>query len=198
MDLRALGFAGVRQFRKLRSPNWLALSALTLLAFLGMRSAVRVVVVSGPSMQPGLHSGEYVAVNQLAYAFSAPRRGDIILLHPPDGSGETFIKRVIGVPGDSVTLTATAVFVNGHRLREAYIYPLAPGEAENDVVTSRLALRPGQYFVLGDHRQDSEDSRVFGPVPRSDIIGQASWLMWPLGSAHQLGASAQLSLSASS
>lgn len=193
MDVRALGAAGVDQFRKMRFPSWLVVSALTLLTFLGIHATVRVFAVDGPSMQPGLHSGEYVAVNPLTYVISAPRRGDIVLLHPPNAPGETFIKRIVGVPGDSITLTPTAVLVNGAMLHENYIYPLAPGDVENTVVIPHLVLHQGQYFVLGDHRQESEDSRVFGPVPREDIIAKVSWLVWPLGAVHPLGASGQLS-----
>ena len=148
---------------------------------------VRQFWVVGPSMEPGLHSGELVLVNQLAYRFGSPHRGDVVVLHPPsDPDGQPYIKRIIGLPGDVITVTTTAIIVDGVKLREPYIYPLGPDEIENTSVLDHQKIGPNEYFVLGDHRTDSTDSRVFGGVPRQNIIGKAELVLWPLGSFEKI------------
>lgn len=135
-------------------------------------------------MQPGLHTNELVMVNLLAYDFGSPHRGDVIVLHPPDDPSTTYVKRVIGVPGDHISITTNAVIVNGHTLNEPYISPLDPSAPENPSVVPNLTLGPKQYFVMGDNRQDSLDSRSFGYVPRANIVGQAELVFWPLPVFH--------------
>ena len=161
---------------------------LTLLVFAAVKVTVQPYHISGPSMQPGLHTGEFVLVNQLAYRFgSAPQRGDVIVFHPPsDPGGEPFIKRVIGIPGDTVTITPTEVKVDGVTLHEPYTYPLAPGEIANGTILTDVKLTKGEYFVLGDHRDNSSDSRVFGPVPAQNIIGRAEFVFLPVNNIHMI------------
>lgn len=154
---------------------------LTLLIFFAVHFSVQPYFVDGPSMQPGLHTGELVVVNLLTYDFSSPQRGDVIVFHPPDDPGQQYVKRIIGLPGDTITITANAVIVDGKKLNEPYIHSLAPGEAESPVVISNLKLGAGQYFVLGDNRDNSRDSRFFpSPVTRQMIIGKAEVVAWPL------------------
>lgn len=160
---------------------------LTLLIFFAVHFSVQPFRVDGPSMQPGLHTDELVLVNLLTYDFSAPQRGDVIVFHPPasatvatDG-GVQYVKRIIGVPGDTVTITATAVYVDGKKLDEPYIFPIAPGASENPV-TLRAVLGKDEYFVMGDNRLNSQDSRFFGAITRPSIIGKAEVVMWPLNS----------------
>ena len=161
---------------------------LTLLVFAAVKVTVQPYHISGPSMQPGLHTGEFVLVNQLAYRFgSAPQRGDVIVFHPPsDPGGEPFIKRVIGIPGDTITVTPTEVKVDGVALHEPYTYPLAPGEIANGTILTDVKLNAGEYFVLGDHRDNSSDSRVFGPVPAQNIIGRAEFVFLPVNNIHMI------------
>ena len=161
---------------------------LTLLIFFAVRFSVQPYRVFGPSMQPGLHTGEFVLVNQLAYRFgSAPQRGDVIVFHPPsDPNGEPYIKRVIAVPGDTVTVTLTEVKVDVVVLQEPYTYPLAPGELSSGTILTDVKLGPGQYFVLGDHRDNSNDSRAFGPVPSQNIIGRAEFVFLPVNNIHMI------------
>lgn len=158
---------------------------VTLVLFLGLRYSAQAVPLDGPSMQPGLHTNERVLVNSLAYAFSGPQRGDVIVLHPPSALGERYIKRVIGTPGDTITLTANSVAVNGVTLNEPYIAPIPLGETENPE-PARITLGPDQYFVMGDNRANSQDSRYFGPITRADIIGKAEFVVWPMSSAHEI------------
>lgn len=157
---------------------------LTLLVFAVVKVTVQPYRIDGPSMEPGLHTNEYVLVNLLAYRFGSPQRGDVIVFHPPIDPSEQYIKRVIGLPGDTVTITATEVFVNNVELKEPYVYPLAPGEFGSTTILSQVKIDPGEYFVLGDHRDNSTDSRVFGPVKAQYIIGRAEFVLWPFTSIH--------------
>lgn len=157
---------------------------LTLLVFTVVKVTVQPYRIDGPSMEPGLHTNEYVLVNLLAYRFGSPQRGDVIVFHPPIDPSEQYIKRVIGIPGDTVTITATEVFVDNVELKEPYVYPLAPGEFGSTTILSQVKIPAGEYFVLGDHRDNSTDSRVFGPVKAQNIIGKAEFVLWPINTIH--------------
>lgn len=159
---------------------------LTALVFFAVRASVQPYRVDGPSMQPGLHTNEYVLVSMLAYLFSGPQRGDVIVFHPPDDPSQVYVKRVIGIPGDRIDITATAVYVDGVKLNEPYIAPLRPGQSENPDVLTDISLGPNDYFVLGDNRLDSLDSRFFGSVPRRNIVGKAELVMWPGTDIHTI------------
>ena len=157
---------------------------LTAIVFLVVTFTARPYRVEGVSMQPGLRSGDLVVVSQIAYDFgSQPQRGDVIVLHPPSDPSTVYVKRVIGVPGDQLFITPDAIFVNGHKLNEPYIKLLDPNAAENEPL-GKIILKPGQYFVMGDNRQNSTDSRVFGYVPRQNIIGKAEFVFWPATTIH--------------
>lgn len=157
---------------------------LTLLVFAVVKVTVQPYHIEGPSMEPGLYTNQFVLVNQLAYRFGSPSRGDVIVFHPPNDPSEQYIKRVIAVPGDTVTVTPTEVYVDNVKLNEPYIYQLAPGEFGSPTILNNVKLKAGQYFVLGDHRDNSTDSRVFGPVPAQNVIGKAEFVFWPLTSIH--------------
>lgn len=158
---------------------------ITLALFLGLHSSAQAVPLDGPSMQPGLHTDERVLVNSLAYAFHGPERGDVIVFHPPSAPNERYIKRVIGLPGDTITLTPNSVIVNGVTLNEPYITPAPPGETENPEPVT-IKLNETQYFVMGDNRTNSEDSRFFGPITQHAIIGKAQFVVWPISSFHSI------------
>ncbi len=151
---------------------------LAALIFVGLHTSFLVLPLDGPSMQPGLHTDERVLVNSLVYDFSAPQRGDVVVFHPPEQPSLIYIKRVIGLPGDTITLTPNTIAVNGVVLNEPYVPAAPPGLTENPEPTT-VTLGPGEYFLLGDNRSDSRDSRYFGPVPRANIIGQAQYVIWP-------------------
>lgn len=158
---------------------------ITLALFIGLHYSAQAVPLDGPSMQPGLHTNERVLVNSLAYTFSGPQRGDVIVFHPPTAPNERFIKRVIGLPGDTITLTPTQVIVNGTQLNEPYIAPAPPGANENPEPQT-IKLSESQYFVMGDNRTNSEDSRFFGPITQREIIGKAEFVVWPVGDFHSI------------
>lgn len=157
---------------------------LTAIVFLVVNVSVRPYTVDGPSMQPGLYTGDRVVVNLLAYDFGSPQRGDVIVFHPPSDPSTTYVKRVIGIPGDHITITPNSVIVNGHKLDEPFISTVDPSAPENASVFPAITLGPNQYFVMGDNRQDSIDSRIFGYVPRANIIGKAEFVYWPLPMLH--------------
>lgn len=164
----------LRRFRFMREV--LETIVLTILMFLVIRFAVQNFRVDGVSMQPTLHNDEYILVDKASYYFHPPNRGDIIVFKWPVDTSQDFIKRVIGIPGDHIQVTQTGmVIVDGHMLKEPYINP-----APDPYQPTNITLKPGQYFVMGDNRGDSSDSRVWGPVPSQDIIGRAVLVYWPL------------------
>lgn len=152
--------------------------ALTLLIFLVVRFVVQSYYVQGISMQPGLVNGQYVMVNKVTYLFQSPERGDVIIFHYPKDVSQDFIKRVIGLPGDTITTDRTHVTVDGKVLNEPYIS--MPYNLEGKTWT----VPKGQYFVLGDNRPQSDDSRTWGFVPKDYIIGKAVIAFWPLSNFH--------------
>jgi signal peptidase I len=149
--------------------------ALTVLIFLAIHFTAQNFLIDGSSMQPGLHTGEYVLVNKLAYTFHAPQRGDVIVFQLPEDTSENLIKRVVGLPGDKLLLTYNTVTVDGVTLREPYI------SAPQNSQVQTLTVPAGDYFVLGDNRPVSDDSRDWGFVPKDDIIGKAVMVYWPVG-----------------
>ena len=154
----------------------LMLSAL--IAVLVILFLYRPVKVEGTSMMPSLYDQERLFINQFTYKFGIGdiQRGDTVVFWFPKDPTKSYIKRVIGVPGDTVLLSDGVVFVNGKRLNESYV------PAEYRDVDSRPLVRIGsdEYFVMGDHRISSNDSRNWGLVPRSYIYGKAVFVFWPL------------------
>jgi len=150
--------------------------ALTLIIFLVIRFAIQSYRVEGVSMLPGLHDNEYVLVNKIAYLFHAPERGDVIVFHFPLDTSKDFIKRVIGLPGDTIIYDSTMVRVNGVVLKEPY-----DSQPANPPPPHPWIVPANSYFVMGDNRPASDDSRDWGYVPRSDIVGKAVMVYWPLG-----------------
>lgn len=168
---------GVRLLREV-----LEVAVITLLLFILVRGVVQNYRVEGPSMTPTLLNSQYILVDKVQYVFSSPRRGDVIVFKWPRDTSEDFVKRVIGVPGDTVHVDANGqVTVDGVVINEPYVNDLT-----NPYQPNTWTLGPNQYFVLGDNRGDSSDSRDWGPVPRDDVIGRAELVYWPLSKVHVL------------
>lgn len=148
--------------------------ALTLIIFLVIHFTVQNYQVDGSSMEPGLTNSEYVLVNKLAYLFHPPERGDVVVFHFPLDTTKDLIKRVIGLPGDVIQLSLSTVEVNGVVLHEPYI------KASVNPTGATWKVPQDEYFVMGDNRQFSYDSRDWGFVPKSYIIGKAVMVYWPL------------------
>lgn len=151
---------------------------LTVLMFLVIRLAVQNFNIDGMSMEPSLHNQELVIVDKWSYLLSTPSRGDVIVFVAPPVPSQDYIKRVIGLPGDIITIHNTQVTVNGKTISEAYVDPHRQGNVFAPITTMRIPQ--GDYFVLGDNREGSSDSRAWGCVPRGNIIGRAALVYWPL------------------
>jgi signal peptidase I len=137
-------------------------------------------------MRDTIQDGQFVLVDRLTPHFDPYHRGDIVVFRPPEnnetGTDDPFIKRVIGVAGDTVAIHDGKVFVNGIELNEPYVFEVGgvaqPTVANGDVASWTIA--PGELFVMGDHRAASSDSRVFGPIKVDAVIGRAWLRYWPL------------------
>jgi signal peptidase I len=136
------------------------------------------VKVEGTSMMPALVDQERIFINKFIYrfGFASVKRGDTVVFWFPGDPSKSYIKRVIGVPGDSVEVVDGTVVVNAHALAESYV----PEEYRDHRSMQLRSVPPDQYFVLGDHRSSSNDSRSWGWVPRSYIYGKAVFVYWPL------------------
>jgi signal peptidase I len=136
------------------------------------------VRVEGTSMMPTLVDEERIFINKFVYRFGLADigRGDMIVFWFPQDTSKSYIKRVIGVPGDTVEVKEGTVYVNGAPLAESYVSP----ENRDHASMAAKALQGDEYFVLGDHRNSSNDSRAWGTVPRSYIYGKAVFVYWPL------------------
>jgi signal peptidase I len=179
---------------------------LTLVIFVAVRTLVVNFRVDGESMEPNLLNGEYLLVNKavyfhfdlngvknlvpgqhhngqdIVYLFHPPQRGDIIVFEPPVPTDKPYVKRVIGLPGDRITIREDTVYINGQALKEPYIsdpprytYPLGFSGATEYTVPA------GYIFVLGDNRNNSNDSHVFNAVQLESVIGKATFAYWPPG-----------------
>ena len=135
-------------------------------------------------MEPNFHDGEYLLTDKVTYRFGQPKKGDVVVFKAPPDFSEEFIKRIVGVPGDQVAVQNGKIMVNGIQISEAYLpssFQTYPGRfaAEGQVIS----VPQDQYFVLGDNREHSLDSRNIGLVPKDKITGRAWLIYWPLNKA---------------
>lgn len=145
---------------------------LAVVLFLGINAVSARVRVDGHSMHPTLENGEFVLVNKLSYRFGSVQRGDIIVFHFPMNPKEELIKRVIGLPGDHILVRNSKVSVNGQLISEPYI-------AQPPQYSGEWTVAEGQLFVLGDNRNNSNDSKDWGPLPFDQVVGKAVLIYWP-------------------
>ena len=136
------------------------------------------VKVEGTSMMPGMSDQERIFINKYEYRLSSDsiRRGDLVVFHFPLDPSQSYIKRVVGLPGDTVEIAGGTVLVNGKKLDEPYV----PDEYRDRISLPKEPIPASHYFVLGDHRNSSSDSRMWGLVDRSEIYGKAVFVYWPL------------------
>ena len=132
--------------------------------------------VQGTSMLPLLEDGERIIVNKFVYRFRPIERGEVVVFWYPRDPSVSFIKRVVGLPGDLVEIRSGALYVNGQRAEEDYLLPKFRGDESDPPVE----VKKGFYYVLGDHRNSSNDSRSWGEVPEKYIYGRAVFRFWPL------------------
>ncbi len=145
---------------------------LALLMYLGLNYLTARVQVHGQSMYPTFKGGEFVLVYRQAYHWGQPQRGDIVVFHPDAMSREDYIKRIIGLPGETVRIANGVVYIDGHPLEEPYI-------AEPPHYSGQWKVPAGSIFVLGDNRNNSRDSHIMGPVPLDTVVGRAIFVYWP-------------------
>ena len=164
-------------------------AVLTIAIFLVVRVALQNFKVEGESMYPNLHNGEYILVNKVDYMLHPPQRGDIVVFHavPAGQPDRDFIKRVVGLPGETVAIHDDGVYINNHRLNEPYI------KTPPTYTFPAYTVPPNDYFVLGDNRNNSEDSHIWKGLPKSDIVGKAWISYWPPQELHVFQAAPRLS-----
>ncbi len=160
-----------------KAPRLVSLSVqLCVLLVIAAAFFMRTPQVDGLSMEPRVHAGEFVLINTLAYRVSPIRRGDVVAFRHDAPNPETYIKRVVGLPGERVEIDAGVVRVDGRVLAEPYVRYRDRRSAPPTVVP------PHAYYVLGDNRADSDDSRDWGVLREGDVAGRALIGIWPLRS----------------
>jgi signal peptidase I len=136
---------------------------------------VQPFLISGASMEPNFSDGHYLLIDELTYHFRSPERGEVIVFRSPVDDDTFFIKRVIGLPGERVVIKGGDIFINGTKLEEGYI-----ASGVRTFGDREFTLSSNQYFVLGDNRSYSFDSRNWGPLTKDRIIGVVRLRLWPL------------------
>ena len=137
------------------------------------------VRVEGTSMLPGLEDSDRLFINKLAFRVGEIHRGDVVVFRYPRDETKSYIKRVIALPGDTVRIDHGTLYVNGKLVQEPYV----PARFADERSQPQLQIAPQHYFVMGDHRVISSDSREFGPIDRSLIYGKAAFVYWPVDQA---------------
>jgi len=143
--------------------------------------------VNGKSMYPNFESGDYLLTDKVSYRVGTPQRGDVVVFHAPpaancpEGTGCDFIKRVIGLPGETVRVNDSTIFINNQPVDESqYLAETVVTDAGNFTANNRtISLGPDEYFVSGDNRPHSSDSRAWGPISSESIVGRAFLRYWP-------------------
>lgn len=144
-----------------------------LVVFLVLQATIQSSIVLGSSMEPNFETGQRLIINKFIYRFDEIKRGDVVVLHPPSDMNVEYIKRVIGLPGEIVEIKNGLVYINGEPLSEPYVLdpPL--------YTMKKIEIPQEYYFVLGDNRNNSSDSHIWGPLPRDNIIGKVWLSIWP-------------------
>ena len=147
--------------------------ALAAVLFLVLQIALQNTIVDGPSMEPNLQDQQWILVNKLAFRLGQPQRGDVIVFDAPDGSGREFIKRIVALPGETVSVREGQVSIDGAPIDE----PWLPRQDRSSY--GPYMVPQGQVFVLGDNRANSNDSRVWGGLDVAKVVGRAWLSIWP-------------------
>lgn len=136
--------------------------------------------VKGNSMFPNFYDGEYLLTDKISYRLNQPKQGEVIIFKAPKNEDYDYIKRIIGLPGDAIRISNGKVYLNSKLLKEAYLPPgleTAAGDFWQE--GKSLTIPANNFFVMGDNRAHSSDSRDWGPVPKENIIGKAWFRYWP-------------------
>jgi len=172
-----------KTWRRVRSSIWefgKTLVVAYILALFIMASVAQAFQVEQYSMEPTLLPHDRVLVNKFLYRFRPPQRGDVIVLRYPLNQQRNYIKRIIGLPGETLQLKNGKLYINGHLIREPYLHETPQGGY------GPFTVPVDSVFVMGDNRNNSEDSRSFGPLKKNLIVGQALFIYWPPTHVHLL------------
>lgn len=159
---------------------WKMVRAFDIILIIGLFFRFLIVqpfVVDGPSMEPNFHDKEAILVDKISLKIRPPERGEVIIFKAPPQPNEDYIKRIIGLPGETITIEKSNVYINDKLLSEVYLS--ADGQMAADEYYQKT-LTQDEYFVMGDNRPHSSDSRNWGAVPKKNLIGRASIVVYPL------------------
>jgi len=144
--------------------------AVVILALAIRLFVVQPFIVEGQSMLPTFENNDYLITEKVSYTLRAPQRGEIIIFHPPDNASVNYIKRIVGLPGDQIEVKDGNVYINSQKISESYL----TSDKQTQATTQNLnvKLKENEYFVLGDNRNHSRDSREIGPIPKQNIVSK--------------------------
>lgn len=148
---------------------------LALILFLVIRQVIQNYRIESHSMEPNFYEGQFVLVNKLAYKLGEPQRGEVLVFHNPGNPDEDYIKRIIGLPGDTVEVVGDTVMINGQELPE----PFPHNQNPEGSYSGPTIVPDGTLFVMGDNRPNSSDSRRIGTIPEDLVVGKAWLRVWP-------------------
>jgi len=156
--------------------------ALIVLIAFGIRVfAIQPFIVEGESMEPNFQNNDYLITEKIVYRFKEPARGDIVIFKPPDSPQVNYIKRIIGLPGETVEIKKDGIYVNNQPLAEQYL--VRSYESHELKPAAKVSLGANEYYVMGDNRDHSRDSRELGPIPRQNIVSHVWFRLLPPKSA---------------
>lgn len=151
---------------------------IVVIAFIIRIFAIQPFIVEGQSMEPSFANNDYLITEKISYKIHEPSRGDIIIFRPPDNPSVNYIKRIIGLPGDTIEVKNGSVYVNGERLVESYL--TSNLETKNvKQSTTPFTVQSGEYYVMGDNREHSRDSREVGAIPKQNITSRIWFRLLP-------------------
>lgn len=157
--------------------EFLEVAAIAIIIACAFKFLAQPFLVQGASMEPNFDDGDFLLVDEISYRFKEPERGDVIVFHAPTEEKQYYIKRIIGLPGETIVVEDGEVFINGVNLEEEY---LPQGMSTRTLQQNEFTLGANQFFVLGDNRIMSFDSRNWGPLDREEIVGVVQLRLWPL------------------
>jgi len=139
--------------------------------------AITIFVISGASMEPNFKDKEVVMVDKLSYLFKNPQRGDVVILKFPGRPSEKYIKRIIALPNETIEIKENSIYINNQKINEGYL-----DFGTKTLPDLKKSLGNNEYFVMGDNRENSNDSRIWGTCPKTNLVGRAFFTIWPLSS----------------
>lgn len=138
---------------------------------------IQPFIVDGQSMEPGFQNNDYLITEKVSLHFKQPERGEMVILRPPDNPGVNYLKRIIGVPGDTIDIKGGYVFVNDKKISEPYIDGQKTVTPNNEEL--KITLKQNEFFAMGDNRNHSRDSREIGPIPKQNIVSHVWIRLFP-------------------